>query len=178
MRRSSNSSETTWTGWNKPRRGLGVLVDRCVPPTVVDAINRVDDFHAVALDVMYAPRGPKVPDVEFLVEAGERGWIILTANPRMWFVPSERDAIVNHGARVFCYGSAQLPIQAQGLVFGRWLLSIRRRSRRPGPCFWADLPHADHQGLKVAGGSGAAQSVQPALPPSCCRPIGGCAGWR
>lgn len=139
-RQKSAWSSITLLGWDKPRRSIGVLVDRCVPPTVARAINTLDDFHAVHLDAMYHPHGPHITDVQFLGDAGHNGWLVLTANPRIWHVPGERATILDNQTRVFCYGSAQLLIDAQGLVLGRWLTSVRRRSRRPDPCFWRLYP--------------------------------------
>lgn len=98
-------------------------------------------MHAVALRDLYGNDvAEQLPDTEWLGDAGAHGWIALTANPQIWQVPLEKQTILDHDTRVFAYGSAQHVIDAQGLIFGRWLLSMRRRARRPEPCFWRLYP--------------------------------------
>lgn len=77
-----------------------------------------------------------VPDEVFLAEAGGQGWIVWTQNFRMWRVSAERQAIVDNGTKVFSLANAQHTSIGKGLIFGRHLLTIKRRAKRPDACFW------------------------------------------
>ncbi len=87
-------------------------------------------------DVYGGSGSEAVADETFLQDAGNRGWVVLTQNFRMWRVPAERQAILSSNTRVFSLGKADLPLIAKGLVFGRYFGSIRKRGRREDPCFW------------------------------------------
>ena len=79
---------------------------------------------------------PNTPDVRFLADAGDAGWSVFTQNWTMFRVPLEWEAIQAHQTKVFTLTNATLTDPGKGLMFGRHLVSIRRRMSKPGPCFW------------------------------------------
>lgn len=125
------------SGWQLPRRHIGMLVDRCIPPSVARALDLIPMVRAVSLAEMYGDAcAQQLDDELFLEEAGRRGWIVLTSNFKMWRVAAQREAIVANHTRVFALANGQLSVPAQALVFGRWVLSMRRRAQRCDACFW------------------------------------------
>jgi hypothetical protein len=50
--------------------------------------------------------------------------------------PTQMAIIRDNSTQVFALTNSQLGTEGSGLVFGRWLITIRRRMTRPGPCFW------------------------------------------
>lgn len=128
----------TGSGRPRPRKGDHILlVDRCLAPEVAYEISKMDGLHAVPLRDQYGDNtAQRLEDVTFLAEAGQRGWGVLTQNPRMWQVPQERSCIIVNHARVFSLDDPNASKTLKGLVLGRHLLSIRRRLHRQDPCFW------------------------------------------
>lgn len=128
------------TGSGRPRPCKGdhiLLVDRCLAPEVAYEICKMDGLHGIPLRDHYGDiTAQALEDISFLTEAGRRGWGVLTQNPRMWQVPQERACIIEKHVRVFSLDDPNASKTLKGLVLGRHLLSIRRRLRRPDPCFW------------------------------------------
>jgi hypothetical protein len=89
----------------------------------------------VALTDVYT-HAEEVPDVQFLADAGQAGWCVVTQNPRMRFNDPEIDAIRRHATKVFCLTRADYPPVTQGLILGRHIMRFRRRIRGAGGCFW------------------------------------------
>ena len=128
----------TAIGRPRPRKGDHILlVDRCLAPEVAYEICKMEGLHGIPLRDRYGDEiAQGLEDIAFLTEAGQRGWGVLTQNPRMWQVPQERICIVEHGTRVFSLDDPNASKTLKGLVLGRHLLSIRRRLQRRDPCFW------------------------------------------
>lgn len=125
------------TGWTKRPDQVGILLDRCVDDRLAHVLASIPRVKAMTLSDVYGPDAAlTVQDEVFLAEAGRQGWIVLTQNFHMWRVPVERKAIVDNGTRVFSLASAQHTSIGKGLIFGRHLLTIVRRAKRPGACFW------------------------------------------
>ncbi len=118
----------TGSGRPRPRKGDHILlVDRC----------QMDGLHGIPLRDHYGDiTAQALEDITFLTEAGRRGWGVLTQNPRMWQVPQERACIIENHVRVVSLDDPNASKTLKGIVLGRHLLSIRRRLRRPDPCFW------------------------------------------
>lgn len=125
-------------GWALRPDEVGILLDRCVGDQLAREFDKIKGIRARSLADMYgAAVAPDLEDVAFLRDAGTHGWMVLTQNPKMWFVPRERETIQQHGTHVFCLASAQLPAVAKGFVFGVRFNSIKRRhTGRPDACFW------------------------------------------
>ncbi|NYE01909.1 hypothetical protein BJY21_003093 [Kineosphaera limosa] len=97
----------------------------------------MDGLHGIPLRDHYGDEvAQTLADITFLAEAGQRGWGVLTQNPRIWQVPQERTCIVESRTRVFSLDDPNASKTLKGLVLGRHILSIRRRLQRPDPCFW------------------------------------------
>lgn len=129
-------SDSTFRGFPRlPKGHHGVLVDRCLTPSVARSLNRFNRFVAAHLSEVY-DNNERTQDVEFLAAAGDAGWAVFTQNFDMRKTPPEMQAIRDHGTRVFTLTAANLPDAGKGMLFGRHLISMRRRLEKPGPCFW------------------------------------------
>jgi hypothetical protein len=96
----------------------------------------------LALRDVYPDDARDVSDVTWIADAATHGFVVFTANPAIASVAHERAAIVQHGTKVFCIANVQHTREGRALIYGRYLLAIIRRSKRPGPCFWRLAP--DH----------------------------------
>lgn len=131
-----NWSESTFRGFPAlPRDEFGVLVDKCLSKRIVVGMNRFKGFRAVALDEVFSNHS-RTEDEQFLGAAGEYGWSVFTQNDKMIRNPVQMALIQSEGAKVFTLTNSHLGADGGGLVFGRWLVTIRRRIAEPGPCFW------------------------------------------
>lgn len=117
---------------NPPR--VTILIDRCGLKTVGQGLAKVDGLTVHYLDDIYGDQ--RLRDVVFLKDAGERGWSVLTANPKMWTTVEERAQILESGTKVFCLANPQHAGDTRGFIVGRWFPSLRVRAVRHGPCFW------------------------------------------
>lgn len=129
---------STASGRPRPRKSDHILlVDRCLAPEIAIEISKMEGLYGISVREHYGDdAAQQLADVTFLAEAGVRGWGVLTQNPRMWRVPQERAAIVDHHTRVFSLDDPSASKTLKGLVLGRHLLSIRRRLARRDACFW------------------------------------------
>lgn len=58
----------------------------------------MDGIHGIALAERYGDDvAQALPDIEFLADAGDRGWGVLIQNPRMWQVPTSAPAFSTTG---------------------------------------------------------------------------------
>jgi len=125
-------------GWRLRRNQVGVLLDRCVvgDPQAKE-LRSLPNLKVLTLDDAYGTgAGERIPDVQFLEDAGRHGWMVWSQNPKMWHVTHERKVIQDWGTHVFSLANAQHLAFAKGFIFGRHYLSVVRRHRRPEPCFW------------------------------------------
>lgn len=130
------------SGWALPPRYVGVLVDRCVSDRLVRDLDHIPRMRFATLDDMYGSgAGERLNDCVFLADAGRNGWMVWTQNPKMWRVPQERAEIEANGTHVFCLASAQHSDLVKAFIFGRRMVSILRRHRRDGACFWRIYMH-------------------------------------
>jgi hypothetical protein len=129
---------STGSGRPKPRKSDHILlVDRCLTPLLAREISKIDGLYGISLAEQFGDEAAQsMPDVDFLAIAGAEQWGVLTQNPRMWRVTTERERILEHSTRVFSLDDASSSLILKGLVFGRHILSVRRRMERPGACFW------------------------------------------
>lgn len=122
-------------GGSKKSRERNVLLDRCVPPSIIRALNH---FQIVVqtLEDVYPGRSQNVQDVEWIRDCGTHGWLGLTQNFRIGRTPIEKAAIVDSGAQVVTYASADLAADTRAMIYGRHLLTIRRHCQVSGPGLW------------------------------------------
>lgn len=130
-----------WSGWSKPRRSTGVLLDRCIAAPLARDLRGINGLYVASLVDVYGPAGAmEAADEQFLAEAGRRGWMVWTQDARMAQVATQREAILANGTHVFCLGNASASSSGKGFIFGRRFLSIQKRHQRLGPCFWRLYP--------------------------------------
>lgn len=96
-------------------------------------------FDCVTLaDVYGKDVAQQVPDIQWIEDAAKNNCAVFTVNHRILAVDHEREAIERHGTKVFCLGGNQGngSRESRAFLFGRYILSIRRRIHKPGACFW------------------------------------------
>lgn len=122
-------------GGSKRSRERNVLLDRCVPPSIIRALNHFQ-ITVRTLEDVYPGRSQNVQDVEWIRDCGAHQWMGLTQNFRIGRTPIEKAAIVDSGAQVVTYASADLAADTRAMIYGRHLLTIRRHCRATGPGLW------------------------------------------
>lgn len=75
----------------------------------------------------------RLPDEEWLRDAGERDWIVLMKDDAIRRRPAEREALMEGGVRAFCLTNAQLRGAEQAARFVENRHRILRQARQPGP---------------------------------------------
>ncbi len=130
----------TSTGQRKPPKTT-VFIDRSLGKQVATALRRYGLTVKTMADV-YEDDGQYIEDTEWIRECASNGWIVFTQDAKIRERPSEIGEVLNSGAKVFCLHQQNLSAPAKTLYYGRHVLSIIRRSRRPGPCFWRIRPEA------------------------------------
>lgn len=89
---------------------------------------------------VYENDGQDVEDVQWIADAAANCYIAFTANPAILGVAHEIAKVRECGTLVFCIANPQHNRDGRALIFGRHLLRILRRARKPGPCFWRLYP--------------------------------------
>lgn len=112
-----------------------VLLDRCLPRTFADAL-KTYGVNAYHIGDIYPNDAKHTEDTEWIADAGERGYIVLTRDLRVQRNSIEFHAVQEYGAKVFAMTAKDAPADVIGLYFGRQLPNIIRRGLRPGPAFW------------------------------------------
>jgi len=131
-----SSSDSTFLGFPRlPRGHQGILVDKCLSPRIATGISRFGQLTGLPLSAAFSDDA-KTEDEQFLGAAGEAGWAVFTQNDKMLRNPVQMSTIRSNATRLFTLTNSHLGADGGGLVFGRWLLRIRRRIDQPGPCFW------------------------------------------
>jgi len=95
----------------------------------------------LTLDDVYGNDGQHVADTTWIEDSAKHGYIVFTGNPAIIYVAHEKEAILRHGAKVFCIANPNHTRDGKALIYGRHLLRILRRAQRPGPCFWRIDPN-------------------------------------
>src|SRR5438093_398009 len=84
------------------------FVDRSLGKSIAEGLRACGlTVHTMA-SVYGEKQAQRLKDEVWLRDAGERGWVVLTKDDAIRRRPSERDALIDAGARVFCLTSAQL----------------------------------------------------------------------
>jgi hypothetical protein len=110
-------------------------VDRCLSPRLAVGIGRFTRLSGVSLAQVFS-QASATEDEQFLGAAGQAGWAVFTQNDVMLRNPAQMQVIRENETQVFTLTNSQLGTEGSGLVFGRWLTTIRRRMTRPGACSW------------------------------------------
>lgn len=119
------STESSSAGSLKPH----LLFDRGINPNLAAPLARLYQLRVVTLaDVWGNDHALTMPDTEWITYCGANRLVAITANPKIWKVPAEAQAIIDSGARVIAtkrtYARYELPI-----VIGRNISTILRTLR-------------------------------------------------
>lgn len=82
----------------------------------------------------------RLPDEEWLADAGRNDWIVLMKDDRVRRRPAERDALMDAGVRAFCLTNAQLRAEEQTARFIDNIHRILRTAQAPGPYIYGVYP--------------------------------------
>lgn len=63
------------------------------------------------------------------------GWAVFTQDAHACQNLDEHQALIENGVPVFCLGAQQTTTMQRAACYGRHILPILCRARRPGPCF-------------------------------------------
>lgn len=130
----------TSTGQRK-RPNTTIFIDRSLGKQVAVALRRYGLTVKTMADV-YPDDGQYIEDTQWIRECAQNGWVVFTQDAMIRERPKEIGEVRDSGAKLFCLHKQNLTAPTKTLYFGRHVLSIIRRSRRPGPCFWRIRPDA------------------------------------
>ena len=125
-------------GSSKKSRKRTILLDRCVPPAVGEALLHFG-YDYQTLDEVYGD-GSLVPDVQWIKDSGLSRIVVLTQNYKIFTVSHEAEAIRRYDARVLSYHRASLTKEAKSMILGRHLRTLDRLHDHSGPAFWRVRP--------------------------------------
>ena len=110
-----------------------IFIDRSIPRPVAHALNLVRDDVRWLEDIY--PGRSRVPDTEWLRDAGTNGWLVISRDKKIRTRPGERQAIQQHGVGCFILSQRQ-PLNRWGYLklLARCLDDMQRtfaRTTRP-----------------------------------------------
>jgi hypothetical protein len=109
------------------------FVDRSLGKSVVSGLRAAGLLIYSMADIYGEERAQGLSDEEWLSDAGANDWVVLTKDRAIRRRPSEREALMAAGVRVFCVTSANLRGAEQLERLERNLDRILRQAMRPGP---------------------------------------------
>jgi hypothetical protein len=114
--------------------GPEFFIDRSLGRRVVPGALRADGVtvHTMA-DVYGEQMGQRLTDETWLLDVGQRGWVVLMKDDAIRRRPAEREALIAGGVRAFCLTNAQLRGEQQARRLVSNLERIVAEARRPGP---------------------------------------------
>jgi hypothetical protein len=112
---------------------LEFFVDRSLGKSIVLGLRTVGLHIYSMADIYGERRAQRLSDAEWLNDAGANGWVVLTKDRAIRRRPSERDALMGAGVRVFCLTSADLRGAEQLERLEGNLERIIHLAEQPGP---------------------------------------------
>lgn len=110
------------------------FVDRSLGRRRVPDALRAAGLTVHTMAEVYGERvGQGLEDVEWLSDAGRRGWIVLTKDDRIRRRPAEVAAVDEYAIRMFCLTNAGLTGVLQAERFVRNVDAMLKRADVPGP---------------------------------------------
>jgi hypothetical protein len=110
------------------------FVDRSLGRVVVaEAIRALGYVVHTMVDVYPDGRDQEVPDVEWIRDASDAGWVALTKDERITRYPDEQEALVQSTLRVFAIGNQHLTGPQMAAYYVTNINRIVQRARKPGP---------------------------------------------
>lgn len=102
-----------------------ILIDRCLTPSLVKPLQRLYQLRAVTLaDVFGSNYSQTMADVEWITYCGQNNVVALTANPNIWKVPLEVQAIRDNSTRVLTQKAGPSLLES-GIILGQNLRVLR-----------------------------------------------------
>jgi len=114
-----------------------ILVDRCLPRSLVDALRKYGLQNTHHIGDIYPNDAEDTPDTEWIKDAGERGYVVLTRDIMVEKNSLEFRQIQEYKAKVFTLTAKNATKDTMGLYIGRQIQNILRRGKREGPAFWS-----------------------------------------
>jgi hypothetical protein len=112
---------------------LEFFIDRSLGRSIADGLRSCGlTVHTMA-SVYGEERAQRLPDRVWLRDAGTKGWIVLTKDDAIRRRPTELEALIEAGVRVFCLTNAQLRGAEQTARFVENRHRIVRQARKRGP---------------------------------------------
>ncbi|CAB4951830.1 unannotated protein [freshwater metagenome] len=110
------------------------FVDRSLGRKRVPAALRAEGLVLRTMAEEYGERvGQGLADTEWLRDAGENGWIVLSKDDRIRRRPAEIAAVREHAIRMFCLTNANLTGTQQAQRFVTNIDAMMRQARVAGP---------------------------------------------
>lgn len=115
-----------------------LFLDRSLGRIQVPALLRAAGLRLATLTEHYGrPAGESVGDVDWLTEAGGRGWVVLMKDERIWRRAVEKAALVNAGVRAFVITRGDLSAEQMAQRFLANIEAIAAACVEPGPLVFA-----------------------------------------
>jgi hypothetical protein len=112
---------------------LEFFVDRSLGKSIVLGLRAKGLRIRSMADVYGEKRARELDDEDWLKDAGANGWVVLTKDRAIRRRPSEREALMSAGVRVFCLTSADLRGAEQLARLDSNLHRILKQAQCPGP---------------------------------------------
>jgi len=116
---SEKQSDTSTPPPRDPPTGF-LLDENLSSADIADFLRRLKsvDWH-IELHTDHFPRGAS--DVEVIKECGARGWVLVSCDDRIRYVPQNKAAVLDHSVRAFMFGKGNYQgiEYAAALVVGR-----------------------------------------------------------
>jgi hypothetical protein len=110
------------------------FIDRSLGRRIVPDALRAAGLTIHTMAAVYGEQiGQRLLDETWLLDVGQRGWVVLMKDDAIRRRPAERDALIAGGVRAFCLTNAQLKGEEQARRFVANLGRILRQAGRPGP---------------------------------------------
>lgn len=110
------------------------FLDRCLGSKIVPQALRGKDFQLKTMEEHYGKKQAQlISDEEWLAEAGQQNWVVLTKDKRIKTRTAEIDMIIEHQVRCFCINRGDLKGDEMARYFIYNMDAIIRACKNSGP---------------------------------------------
>jgi hypothetical protein len=110
------------------------FIDRSLGRRIVPDALRAAGLTVHTMAEVYGEQvGQQLLDQTWLLDVGQRGWVVLMKDDAIRRRPAEREALIASGVRAFCLTNAQLRGDEQARRLVANLDGILRQAANPGP---------------------------------------------
>lgn len=121
--------------------GLTIFTDRDLGSRIVPARLREVGLDVVTIAEHYGQaRAQQVADVEWIAEACSRGWVIFSQDQKIRHNLAEKNAVREHGARMFCVPNGNITGAQAAERYVDNLPAILTAAASPGPFIYGVYP--------------------------------------